>query len=794
MANPIMTPSLRSLRPVISSCLMLAGAGAALFLTGSREAEATAVFLVFAGVASLVARPSAAPRLLPVALGFLFLVLTLGVHLPLGTLPGAAWRVDFPENSIVSLGNSFAAMPGHALWWSALLGLTVIAGTVLLTIPLGGRQLAAFLHGVAFLAAAYAVVSIMDRHGGWAYPFSGDAVFGLLPNRNHTATLLVVGSVVSFGLMQWELTHGHRAAAAFAAVCGAPSLAALLFFSISRAGVLMLFAGFVIWLVGLARSPSNRRAVGISAAVLVIFLAGLFVLGGSAVRDRIADFWRQAMAAGAAQGTETTAIDFRQPIFQDTLRMLSDAPLTGAGLGHFAQAFAHYREASVRAAAVLHPESDWLMVAAECGWPAVVVLLALVAWFFLVCWRARDAEDGLLRWTVAAGVGAALLHGLIDVPWHRSALGWFLLVTALAAVPSRHPSMRSVLGWRVFQVLAGLALLCAGIYLAVQTASPRPPLPFRWAAYQAELTGLAKARKHDDGVVVAKEAIADFPLSYQSYYWYAAFLRTFLGTEQEMAEAAMLGRYVEPIHPRVASEQAQIWVDIDPANEAEARVEAVRRALRIDEVERVTQPASAAGEIRAAIEAAKDRPDVQLLIGRQLARAPLLGSFWLRWAAQKPAGEFLAETADLDAWLEQVPGKLRREVLERLVTLPDPSRAVAYMEARNSPPPGPYWRALARHYAAAGDKPAAVAKVAQAGGVDLATRGRGLNDFGSQLAELEAQGNDVAVRRLLSEAASPGQKDPNKLAVAMAWFAAAGDWENSWRAASRLASEIKIED
>jgi hypothetical protein len=228
--------------------------------------------------------------------------------------------------------------------------------------------------------------------------------------------------------------------------------------------------------------------------------------------------------------------------------------------------------------------------------------------------------------------------------------------------------------------------------------------------------------------------------------------------------------------------------------EAAARAEAAQRAARIDLHEGLVALPSAGEQVRVALEAARERPEVQSSIGVALAENPILTAYWFRSANPEVAQASLTQMPDPAAWLDAVPGKLRREVLERLVTLPDPSRAVAYMEARNSPPPGPYWRALARHYAAAGDKPAAVAKVAQAGGVDLATRGRGLNDFGSQLAELEAQGNDVAVRRLLSEAASPGQKDPNKLAVAMAWFAAAGDWENSWRAASRLASEIKIED
>jgi hypothetical protein len=770
---------------------MLAGAAVAVFLSGTREVEATVAFVTLAGVAALVARPVAAPRGLPVALGLLFLALTLLVQLPQGFFPVPDWRSAFPANSIISLGDRVAAMPAHALWWSAGVAATLLASAVVLTLPLKGRELALFLHLVAFVAAAYAAVSIVDRQTDWSFPFAADAVFGLLPNRNHTATLLVVGSVVAFGLMQWELVRGHRAGAAIAALCGAPPLAALLFFSISRAGVLMLCAGFAIWALGAASSAINRRALVVSAAVLVFFLAGLFVLGGSTVRDRITDLLGRAVAT---EPSGADALDFRMPVFKDTVRMISDAPLTGAGLGHFSVVFPHYRDASVRAAAVFHPESDWLMVAAECGWPAVAVLVALAAWFLVTLWRARAEDDGLLRWTVASAICAALLHGLIDAPWHRNALGWFLLVTALVAVPGGRGPLRWPGVWRGFQIVVGLAMLGAGGYLAWQAATSRPPLPFRWPAYNDELSQLAQQRKHDDGVVVAKEAITDFPLRYEAYYWYAAFLRTFLGTEPDMAEAGLLGRFVEPIQPRVAAEQAQVWVDIDPANEAALRVEAIRRARRIGEVEGRSSPGSVEGEILAAINAARSRPGVQLAIGRDLAADPLSGAAWLRWADPQAAAQIVSTIPDLPKWLDAMPEKLRRETLERIVTLPVSSAAVAYMEERSYPPPGLYWRALAAHDAAGGNKPGAIARVAQATSTPLDSGGRGINDFGRQLADLEAQGNDVAVRRLLSEASAPDQKDTDKLAVAMAWFAAAGDWENSWKAASRLASLTKIED
>jgi O-antigen ligase len=785
----MITVSSRRLWPAV---ILLAGSTTAVFITGTEQEWALVAFFFAAGLAALAAAPVQRAPAAAVVLGLLFLGATLLVQLPASLFPVPAWKAAIPACEVYSFGPTVVAVPAIAWWWTAVLASTILAGWVLLTSPLAGRQLALFLLLLAAAVGAYAVVSIAVWQTGWAYPYAEGGVFGLLPNRNHTATLLVLGSIVAFGLMQWELVHGHRGAATLAALCGAPSMAALLFFSISRAGILMLVAGFVLWAAGAARSAANRRVAAASALILVVFLVGLFVFGGSTVRDRLADLWQRAVATEAGQVGGTGDLDFRSPVFEDTLRMIAGAPLTGVGLGHFEPVFGHYRKASLREVGVLHPESSWLMVAAENGWPAVGVLAGLALWFLVRCWRSRGEDDGLLRWTVASAIAAALLHAFIDVPWHRPASGWFLLVAALVAVPpaGRFPRFPALL--RSLQIIAGLALLAWAGWLGWQNTTDRPPLGYRWAAYNAELTALGEKQKHEDGWFVAREALREFPLNPQAYIWHLGFLRTFLGTEGRMNEAGRLAMYVDPVQPRTAAGVAVAWADIDDSAEASARAEAVRRAAAIDRAERRADLASAGGQIRIALEAAKDRPDVQTRIGQQLGGDPILVAYWLRSATDEPAQAMLLQIPDLAAFLANVPEGLRSGVLERLVNLPEPSSAVAYMESQSGAKGSAYWRQLARYYAKAGDKPRAVATVAKAAGVSLEGGGRGMNDFGRQLATLEGQGNDVSVRRLLAEALAAKKPDAEQLAVAMAWAAAAGDWDNAWRAASRLATETKI--
>jgi O-antigen ligase len=769
-------------RQLASALLYLLGATVAVFVTGRQDVPAMAAVVAGAGLGMVAGRPSGSPGWWPALAALLFAVAAALALLPAGEyLP--AWRAGTP--AAVPLAASFAAMPAQQLfWWLALAG-TIVAAWFLLASPLDVRALRVFLHAVAGIVAAYAIVSIVQTQTAWTFPFSGGANFGLLPNRNHTASLLVVGSIVSFGLMQWEAVHHHRAGAALAALWGAPSLAALLFFSTSRAGVVFLALGFVLWAAGAAGQAVKRRTALVAAVILTVFLAVLLLTGGSTVRDRLGALWRASLDSGEG---DSRPVDFRQPVFLDTWKMINDAPLTGQGLGHFEFVFPHYRDASLTAARVLHPESDWLMVAAESGLPALLALLVLAGWYLARCWHARRESSGLLRWTVASAIAAVLAHGVVDVPWHRPALGWFLLVVALASVPPGAGPLRWPKLWRSGQLLFGLLLLTTAVWLGRAGATERPPLAYRWPGYAAELKSLLEARKYDDGEFVAREAIRDFPLNHQAYYWRTGFLRMFEGTDREMQADTAAGRFVEPVLPSVAAEQALLWEGISDDQVVEARAEAVRRAGLID---RRTGGGSAASQLDQALQAMQGRPAMQNALRERVAADPVILAHWLRRADASLVEEYFAGLGPgVDGLLDRLPADARMAVLERWITLPSAPAAAAFMEARSVPSPGPYWRQLANYYAKAGDKPRAVAMVAGAEGFSL-QGGLPPGDLARQLADLQAQGNSVAVRRLVREAAEAGQPDPDNLQLAVIWYAGSGDWEMAWKAASRLATTRK---
>jgi len=775
----------------LANLLLLLAAAISVMVAGTQDTWAIAAFLAGAGLALFSVRPLVRPSAVPLVLVALFCALCLLAFLPLGyfSLPG--WRSALTKLGSVPLADSVNPQPWFGWFWWSLLAGTSLACLALLTAPLQTKPLALVLHSAAFFVAVYAALSIFASQTGWTYPFHGGAVFGFLPNRNHTATLLVVGSVLSFGLMQWRLARGDKVAASFAALCSAPSLAALLFFSTSRAGVVFLVVGLVIWAIGVSHSPVARRRILLTTLVLAVFLGLLFVAGGSTVRDRLANLWREALSVEMED--DGRDIDFRQPIFRDTARMIAEQPLTGTGLGQFSDVFRQYRDESARAATVLHPESDWLMVAAETGIPSVLVLGALFLWFVSVCWKSRSASGGMLRWTAASAVAAAALHGIVDVPWHRPSVGWFLLTIAASSVPSSGRLLRMPGLIRLLFLLFGLSLLAAAGWMAFEKQQGRSPSPYRWPEISSELEKLGEQRRFAQAETVALQATQKFPLRSEAYYWLAGYLRMFEGTDKEIEDALRSGRAVEPVLPGVVEEQAIILQPIDPGAAMELRLLAVQRAAAIDAREDRANLPTAGSYTGRAIRAFQGDKERQLWLAGELANQPVLLAYWLAQADPDAVAEFVGNLADQSGFLDALPADQRRQVLSRWISTPDAGRAVAFMEAREAlSAGGEYWPLLARYYASQRDLPRAVRRVASSCGVSLEAPVVGDDGLRGEMAAATAEGNTVAARRMANEAIAAPEAQKDQVMAAMAYFASQNDWESAWKAASRLALDPKL--
>ena len=187
----------------------------------------------------------------------------------------------------------------------------------------------------------------------------------------------------------------------------APILAAIIL-NFSRAGVGILVAGSAFWLSAFAvrqRSPSRFT---LAVSFLLLLLTALLLLDGQTFeRFRLHDF-----------GSASVSTDFRWQIFHDTFRLIRNSPWCGIGLGNFESIFAIFRDASFSGPRALHPESDWLWLWTELGWPAVVLTIVGIALLGGQVFPLRVGTNQGYR--LAALIAALLfaLHGIIDVSAH----------------------------------------------------------------------------------------------------------------------------------------------------------------------------------------------------------------------------------------------------------------------------------------------------------------------------------------------------------------------------------------
>src|SRR5207248_10154522 len=203
------------------------------------------------------------------------------------------------------------------------------------------------------------------------------------------------------------------------------------------------------------RSPW-RLALGISLFLLLLLLTALLLVGAQTLeRFHLHDF-----------GSTGIASNLRWQIFHETFRLIRNSPWCGIGFGNFESIFAIFRGAFPGNRRALHPESDWLWLWTELGWPAVV--LAII-WIALLVKRVFPLRVGTNQGYRLAALIAALLfaiHGIIDVSGHQVGTAFgavFLLGLAL-----HRPLCLKTSQWMsILFRFVGLVLLGTGLALVV---------------------------------------------------------------------------------------------------------------------------------------------------------------------------------------------------------------------------------------------------------------------------------------------------------------------------------------
>ena len=251
----------------------------------------------------------------------------------------------------------------------------------------------------------------------------GNAPKALYTSPNSVAMFLEPAVTLATG---FALYSGNRRDRTAALVC-LPFLLASLVATLSRGGLLTLA---VLALVVVITIPRRGLKLG---------LLGALVVGGIAILQ--IPFVAKRMAHQFDPSYRYNTFEGRLQIWSDTLHMLRDPQIFGAGLRAYAIVMKPY-VTTPTGLPELYAHDIFLSMWAEVGLlglAAFVVLLGMLLWRG---WSSFSKAEGFARpllWGTAAAFVAITVHGLFDTPYYGNDLSvefWMLAALEVAIIAS----------------------------------------------------------------------------------------------------------------------------------------------------------------------------------------------------------------------------------------------------------------------------------------------------------------------------------------------------------------------
>ena len=340
------------------------------------------------------------------------------------------------------------ALGSAAAQWAGLL-IGGAAALALARATAGAARRGAFvLASLAWLIALFGVAVTRAARTGLA---PTDAPGWIAASKNGAGALLAIGLVLHLGLALRAWGRSRVAAAVLHAAAAAALLSPLSSLS-SWTGLLALLVGATAlaatWLGGPGRQTRPWLVAGAAGTGLALLAAAL----QPALVKRMGEFTG----------------DYRFGIWRDVMALVRDSPLFGVGAGAFETVYPLFgRLGIVFDARLSHPDSSWVLLAAE--WGLVPLgLLAALAWRLLRPGRPRAGMEPIEPGEIArAGLLAWLAAGATDIALHRPENFAAGMVLAGVAAGAR-TSFSRVRG----ETWATAAALATGIALAAWSQGP----------------------------------------------------------------------------------------------------------------------------------------------------------------------------------------------------------------------------------------------------------------------------------------------------------------------------------
>jgi len=495
----------------------------------------------------------------------LFILAAVGL-LPAHWLFQPEWRAALLNNFAILLPSTLSPQPWITLSYLVSFAAGLSWLYVVSTQDLGLRevrfQLRLFTSGVALLAAiciAFYLARIAPSL------WHNERNFGPFPNPNQTGDLFALAAIVILACGQDDFRKERKRWIAWALVL--ILIAAAIVLNSSRSGIAVLVLGTAFWLSALAflKHFPSRLALGIFLFFLLV--TALLVFDEQSFQG----FHLRVL------GSADISPDVRWRIFHDTFRLIRDSPWAGIGFGNFESIFAVFRGASVSDPRALHPESDWLWLWTEVGWPAVLLTVLGIA---LIVSRVFPLRQGTnQRYRLAALIAALLLaiRGIFDVSGHR--MGTAFAAIFLLGLALHRPLCLKANRWVpiLFRVV-GVGLFAAGLLLVI-AARGQKLLPGSIGVSSAKRLSVVadRERNFDETIELTTRALRWAPLDWQLYLT-RAVAEVELKQERNAVDDFRRALFLEPIAYEVPLAEGNAWLPHRPALAVRAWREALRRA------------------------------------------------------------------------------------------------------------------------------------------------------------------------------------------------------------------------
>lgn len=274
------------------------------------------------------------------------------------------------------------------------------------------RQVRKLATALSIFGAAVALFAVLQNLSSpnrlyWLLkPRAGGWIYGPYVNHNHYAGLMEM--LVPIPLV-FAFTHFSHRRKRWVAASIAAFMAATIFLSGSRGGMIAFAAELVLFLYLLLREKQKRSAGFLLVAFFCVVVAVVSWTGGREVKARIATM-------GSDRHSDLSS-DVRLQIDRDVLLMALKHPVLGWGQGTFAEVYPRFRsfytDLRVNAA-----HNDYLQLLSETG----IAGFAIMVWFLVTAIRAGIAKsqtwtsnlNGAVSVAAIVGISGILVHSLVD--------------------------------------------------------------------------------------------------------------------------------------------------------------------------------------------------------------------------------------------------------------------------------------------------------------------------------------------------------------------------------------------